>query len=75
MSNIEKLIEQKSTFICRQFGDLKLYIKEKFEKYNNSNFLIDFEVELLKEFRTIKKFLVLLLLFNLAILILLIFRG
>lgn len=75
MPDMKTLIEKKSSFISRQFGDLKLYIKEKLEKYNTAKLLIDVEVELACKIRRINMLLICLLLINIIILLLLIFRG
>lgn len=86
MPDMKTLIEKKSSFISRQFGDLKLYICERFKKYDTTSLLIDIEAEMTCQIERIKTeifckirrinmLLICLLLINIVILLLLIFRG
>lgn len=75
MPDMETLIERKTSYITLQFSDLKRYISEELNEKDTMGFLIGLESEILNEFSVIKTFLGFLLMFNVAVLLLLIFKG
>lgn len=75
MPDIKTLIEGKTSYITRCLSDLKRYISEELDEKDTMKFLIDLESEILNEFSVIKTFLGFLLMFNVAVLLLLIFKG